>query len=130
MTGRPSSYTIEIADIICEAIAQGGALYKLCEERDDFPGERTVYQWLEVHEEFAQKYTRARARQADRSADEIVVIADTDPDPQRARNRMDARKWHSSKLAPKKYGDSTMLKHADADGEKLTIQVVEFREGD
>lgn len=110
--GRPSHYTPEIADIVCEAIATGGALYKICEERDDFPAERTIYQWLEKHEEFAQKYARARERQADRRADEVVVIADTEADPQRARNRMDARKWHSAKLAPKKYGEKIEQTHS------------------
>jgi hypothetical protein len=110
--GRPSDYTPELANIICEAIATGGALYRLCEERDDFPAESTVYQWLERHTEFAEKYARARERQADRRADEVVVIADTEEDPQKARNRMDARKWHSSKLAPKKYGDRMHQEHS------------------
>jgi hypothetical protein len=49
--------------------------------------------------------TRAREAQAEHYADEIIEIVDTDPDPVRARIRMDARKWVSSKLAPRKYGD-------------------------
>ena len=102
---RPSSYTEETADILCEEIAQGAALYRLCAEHDDLPAERTVYLWLEKYPEFVQKYTRARDRQQDRESDHIIEIADTDPDPQRARVRIDARKWRASKLAPKKYGD-------------------------
>lgn len=53
----------------------------------------------------ADKYDCARTDKADMIVDEIVEIADTDPDPQRARNRIDARKWFSSKLKPKQYGD-------------------------
>lgn len=105
MTGRPSSYSAEIADEICEAIASGGALYRLCKERAGFPHESTVYDWLERHKEFAEKYARARERQQDRRVDEIIAIADEDDDPNRARVRIDARKWAASKLAPKKYGD-------------------------
>jgi hypothetical protein len=36
--------------------------------------------------------------------DEVISIADTDPDPKNARVRIDARKWLFEKLAPKKYG--------------------------
>jgi len=115
-TGRPSDYTEELADLICEAVASGGALYRMCAERDDLPAERTIYQWLEKHPSFAQKYARARERQADRNADEIVDIADTEDDPQRARVRMDARKWRASKLAPKKYGDKVQQEISGPDG--------------
>jgi len=106
--GRPSGYSDEIADRICEAIAQGNALHILC-ECDGMPAERTVYQWLERNPEFAQKYARARARQQDRSVDEIVEIADRCIDPNKARVQIDARKWRMSKLAPKKYGDKLEL---------------------
>jgi len=103
--GRPSAYTPQIVELICEELAKGNPLYRLCEERDDFPAESTVYKWLDEHREFSEKYARARERQADRRADEIIEIADTVQDASIARNRMDARKWAASKLAPKKYGE-------------------------
>lgn len=127
MTGRPSTYSEELADIICEAVASGGALYRMCEERDDLPAERTIYQWLERHPEFAQKYARARERQADRNADEIVMIADTEADPQRARVRMDARKWRASKLAAKKYGEKVTQEVTGSEGGPVRHSItVEF----
>lgn len=101
---RPSEYTEEAGNRICDAIIEGAALYKLCEQ-DDFPGERTVYQWIDRHPEFAQKYARARELQQDREADKIVVIADEAKDANIARLQIDARKWRASKLAPKKYGE-------------------------
>lgn len=112
--GRPSTYTPETTDMICEAIAQGGALYLMC-ERADWPGESTVYQWLEKHQEFAEKYARARERQADRNADEIIVIADNAKDANKARVQIDARKWRASKLAAKRYGDKQELTHQAGD---------------
>jgi hypothetical protein len=102
--GRPSSYTKEVAEQICDLIAAGGHMHVVCAE-EWAPAERTVYQWLRAHEEFAQMYAHARERQQEVFAAEVVLIADNEPDPARARNRMDARKWHASKVAPKKWGD-------------------------
>lgn len=109
--GRPSSYSTEVADMICAEIAQGAALYKLC-ERDDMPDNATVYRWLEQHAEFRDKYARARDQQQDREVDHIVVIADEAEDANLARLRIDARKWRASKLAPKKYGDKVETVHS------------------
>ena len=134
--GRPSTYTAEIVDEICEAIAQGGALYLMCQERENWPAESTVYKWLEEHKEFSEKYIRARERQADREADEIVVIADdsgfdaqivdgravvNSESVNRARLRVDARKWRASKLAPKKYGDKITNEITGKDGGPVII---------
>lgn len=115
--GRPSDYSPDVADMICEAIASGGALYRLCEQ-DGWPAEGTVYRWLEKEQEFREKYARARERQADRRSDEIIHIADEAEDANLARLRVDARKWAASKLAPKKYGDKVTAKHVgdDEDG--------------
>lgn len=109
--GRPSEFSAEIADKICEAIIEGSALYKICEQ-EGYPGERTVYQWLDRHPDFAQQYARARELQQDREADKIVVIADEATDPNKARLQIDARKWRASKLAPKKYGERIDLNHS------------------
>ena len=46
-----------------------------------------------------------REKRADLIADEIVTIADTDPAPNKARVRIDARKWWAAKVNPKKYGE-------------------------
>lgn len=116
--GRPSSYTPEIGARICEEIAQGAALYRLCQQ-PDMPSERAVYQWLEANPDFTQEYARARERQQDRCVDEIIEIADIEEDPQRARVRIDARKWRASKLAPKKYGDKVDLSHGIQPGDPL-----------
>lgn len=119
--GRPSTYNEEIADTICEAIANGGALYLMCQERPDFPGEKTIYQWLERHPAFAQKYARARERQADRRVEEMIVIADTCEDANKARLQIDARKWHASKLYPKRYSEKNVVEHSGPDGGPIEV---------
>jgi hypothetical protein len=102
--GRPSSYNEGVAKFICDAIADGEALHVICKLRGA-PSMQTVYRWIENYPEFRDSYARAREIQQDRAVDEIIEIADNDLDPQRARNRIDARKWRAAKLAPKKYGE-------------------------
>ena len=108
--GRPSGYSVDVADTICQEIMTGKSLRTICAQ-EDMPGASTVYSWLREHPEFQEAYARAREIQADVLADEIVEIADTEPDAQVARNRIDARKWLASKLRPKKYGDHLKLDH-------------------
>ncbi len=139
--GRPSTYSDVIADAICEQLALGRSLLQISQD-PDFPGERTVYQWLEKHEEFAQKYARAREQQADRYAAEIVNLADTPvearkvvikPDGseeitigdavERTRLQIDARKWYASKVAPKKYGDKVQQEVSGPNGAAVETQV-------
>jgi hypothetical protein len=104
-TGRPSSYTEEMGLRICEHIMQGKAFTweKLREE--GLPSPSTIFRWLEDNESFRLKYARARELQATIYADEILTIADSCEDPNKARLQVDARKWHASKTAPKVWGD-------------------------
>jgi len=108
--GRPSGYSVDVADTICQEIMTGKSLRTICAQ-EDMPGASTVYSWLREHPEFQEAYVQAREVQADVLADEIIEIADTEPDAQVARNRIDARKWLASKLRPKKYGDHLKLDH-------------------
>ena len=103
-SGRPSSYTEAMAMNICERIAKGESIQTIC-AGDDMPHFVTVYRWLNADESFRKMYAGAREEQADTLADEIVSIADTEPDHARARNRIEARKWVAAKLKPRKYGD-------------------------
>jgi hypothetical protein len=95
-------------DLICREIAEGSSLKAIC-ARHDVPSRETIYQWLADDSAFSDKYVRAREDQADFYADEIIDIADTEPDANKARVRIDARKWKASKLQPKKYGDKVDL---------------------
>lgn len=44
-------------------------------------------------------------------------------DPHAGKVAISAYQWRASKLKPKVYGDATMLKHADADGNSLKVEV-------
>jgi len=87
---------------------------------DHLPHCATIYRWLIRFPIFCEMYARAREDQADTNADEILAIADemppeyTDKDGRTSldqtylawqRQRIEARKWTSAKLKPRKYGD-------------------------
>lgn len=116
--GRPSKFTKKIADEICLRIADGESLSSICRDKH-MPARSTVFLWVADREAFSDKYEKARAFQADAWADEVVDIADdvdsdwidTPDGPkvnsdhiQRARLRIDTRKWIAGKQRPRRYG--------------------------
>jgi hypothetical protein len=72
--GRPSKYTPELADRLCEE-AKGHSVHQLAGQ-GEFPSEPTIYAWLDHHEDFLKKYRIARELQADLLADEVLLIVD------------------------------------------------------
>ena len=123
--GRPSGYSEDLADTICQEIMAGKSLRLIC-AMEGMPAASTVYAWLGQYPVFQDMYARAREVQADVLADEILEIADSDLDPNRARVMIDARKWLAGKLRPKKYGDRVELDHK-VDGTQpmqVTVNVV------
>lgn len=134
--GRPSSYTQEMANTICEQIAEGQSLRSIC-QAEDMPAKSTVFKWLTQNKDFADQYARARETQADAIFDEILSIADdglndtyTDEEGNvrtnqdviaRSRLRVDARKWMAGKLRPKVYGDKQTLEHSGPDGGPIEL---------
>lgn len=100
--------TVEYSqDELCEHIASGKSLISWCKKSG--VGYSTITAHLAKDLDFQAKYARAREDQADYLADEIIEIADSEPDSARARVRTDVRKWAASKMKPKKYGES--IKH-------------------
>lgn len=100
------------------------------------PSFDSVMTWLHKHPEFADQYAQARDKQAELLADECIEIADDDSQDildvgvggdmrsitnsaavQRAKLRVDARKWKASQLAPKKWGQQQIKnEHTGAEG--------------
>lgn len=137
--GRPTEFNQATVDIICERIADGESLRKICLD-EDMPSKATVFKWLGKHEEFADQYTRARESQADALFDEILHIADTPQIGQKSvskatgleiteadmiehrRLQVDARKWMAGKLRPKKYGEKITQEHTGPDGGPVIVR--------
>ena len=107
--GRRSTLTPELAGAICRRIAEGESLRTICRDQA-MPSRRTVLRWCEENAVFCHQYACAREAQADTLAEEVVTIADDDAiAPERAKVRIDARKWLAAKVAPKRWGDKTQL---------------------
>ena len=107
--GRPSDYSPELAEAVCERIVLGESVRAI--GRDPaMPAASTVWRWLPRHPEFAAMYAHAKAVQMDLMAEEIIAIADSaEGDVRHLRLRIDTRKWLMARLAPKKYGNRRAL---------------------
>jgi len=132
--GRPTLYTQELADLICERVATSTfGLLRLCAIHDDMPEKITVNVWRRRYPEFAAQYAQAKLFQADLLAEEMLDIADDATNDwmetfddegnegwkfngehvQRSRLRIDTRKFLAAKLLPKQYGDKPDDKKAE-----------------
>jgi hypothetical protein len=106
---------------ILEELSDGKSLRTICRAQA-MPAISTVMEWCAKEPEWAEQYARARACGDDAMAEDIQEISDNaELDPQDRKVRIDARKWLLAKRQPKKYGDATTLKHADADGDKIPL---------
>jgi len=137
--GRPSEFSQDTANQICNRLAGGESLRSITED-PTMPSRQTIYSWMTARPAFLDQYVRAREEQAESMADEIVAIADETPETtpvfnrdgeqidikldsayiQWQRNRIDARKWTASKLRPKKYGDRVV--HAGDDENPVVLE--------
>jgi hypothetical protein len=118
---RPSEFSEEIADLICELLADGKKLEEIC-AREEMPAASTIFRWLAAHPEFEKHYGMARRAYAHRLEDESIEIADNvgaDQPPtagegmpraasyvavQRDKLRIETRRWLIRRLAPRRYG--------------------------
>ena len=122
MTGRPSTYTEEMGDHICDLLTEGKSLRKICMGAG-FPNASTVYVWLDRFPSFAEKYTRAREAATEDMLEDILEIADAKGiDPQEKRVRIDTRKWVMGRLKPKKYGDKQQVEVGNKEGETFHVE--------
>ena len=146
---RPTTFTNDVADEICEQIAEGLSLRSIC-RKDKQPGLRTIMRWLREKPEFRQQYASARDAQADALFEEAFDIADDASNDwmkregkdgsiawvengesiQRSRLRVDLRKWAAGKLAPKKYGEKIVQEHAGSVEIREIRRVIVRADGD
>lgn len=142
--GRPTAYSKELGDLICERLAEGLTLLAVC-RADDIPvAASTVRGWaIDPDHPFSAQYARAREVGYLQMADELAEIADdgrndfttkmlgevevsvVDHDViARSRLRVDTRKWLLSKALPKIYGDKLELGGKDGGPVQAVIQIV------
>lgn len=118
--GRPSAFTEEIRDEICNRIAGGESLRSICRE-DHIPALSTVLLWV-VHNRngFSEHYHAAREAAGYAHADEALelrhMLYSGEIDHQSAKVILDSLKWGAEKMAPKKHSQRQEIDHSSSDG--------------
>jgi terminase small subunit-like protein len=118
--GRPSTFTDEIFDTICERLENGEVLRAICAD-DQMPDRSTVLRWIAADDGKRRRYDLARQACVEFWSDEIIQIAtdgsrDTVTDEKgrarcdhewvnRSRLRIDTIKFLMTKINPLKWGD-------------------------
>ncbi len=121
--GRPSDFTQELADRVCEKIAEGYSMRTVC-TAEGMPVMSTIFRWLREKPDFQQQYAKATEERTEAMSEDILDIADDGTNDfmsvkrgkewvevenkevtNRSRLRVDTRKWLMSKMKPKKYAD-------------------------
>jgi len=118
--GAPSyKWTAEVEDELFNRVAKAEAIRNICGS-NGLPAWETFRKRLNSDETFQARYARAKEDAADTLFDQVLSIADSQEGDviqvdgndsvnhdniNRARLRIDARKWLAGKLRPKVYGD-------------------------
>jgi hypothetical protein len=120
--GRPSIYTKQIRDEICNRLALGESIRHITKDKH-MPSSATIFNWLLDADKrpFLEQYATARNIQAENMFEELNELADLSvhdirgddkSDNARVQARklqVDTRKWFLSKVLPKKFGDKLDL---------------------
>lgn len=113
----------EIKTEICERIARGEDLRKICRE-ESMPSWNAIYRWINEDDEFKSRFAHARDIGADAIALEALEIIDELPNSdhngnfdkghiQWNKNRAELRLKLLAKWNPKKYGDKLDITSSD-----------------
>ena len=118
--GRPTSYSLEIAEEVCARVADGESLLEMSHD-PGLPSPQSLHSWMKQHAEFDAMYQAACEVRAELIADEVVAIADDDSEDlfeqgdgkppaaniqaiRRAGLMMRSRMWRVKTLAPRRFG--------------------------
>lgn len=113
----------ETFDEICSGIENDAvSLREMCRRLET--NTRTFYDYIERDKEAEKQYSRSMELRSHMLRDEIIEIADNEPNPKRAAVRVDARKWTACHLNPRKYGDK--LDVTSAGNELKSPQIIEI----
>lgn len=141
---RPSKFTQELANKICQRIGEGESLRAICRDPEMDVSIGTVLRWVADDEKFREQYARAMEARADAVFEELLDIVDDGQNDwmekelkdgsvievpnhehiTRSRLRFDARRWMLGKMQPKKYGDFMRQELTGKDGAALNPQSV------
>lgn len=128
-TGYSDKERKDITETICNEISNGRSLRYVLDKVPHMPNRTTFLRWVENDESIRNQYTRACEARAERIFEDVLIIADSQDEDiiqledgrevvnhdaiNRARLRIDSRKWMLGKMQPKKYGEKLDLSSSD-----------------
>lgn len=140
--GRPTKFTQELADLICQRVANNACgLVKLCDMFDDMPAPSTIRLWKDENKQFSAQYLAAQQAKVHfkvENANDMMdstILYYTD---QHGNKRIDAPsvalaiakanndKWFASKIARGTYGDNQQQEQTNEKLDKLHQMVAEL----
>lgn len=123
-TNARIAFSEEILNDILLQVSNGLSLAKVC-AKDGYPSRTTFFDWVAERPAIAERYQVALTMRGELFADELIEISDDDKSDyyvdgegrdrvdveniQRAKLKVDTRKWIIARLIPKKYGDKLEL---------------------
>jgi len=145
---RPTEYSEELAQHVCKLFTKPGMTLSKLNSMPELPTAWTFYEWKAAHPHIENLYNRARDVQFDIGAEDLETIsAETLPGIikvtrisdkdgtttetrevdaiERAKLRIETRKWLLAKLRPKKYGAQPLEL---ADNNPLKDLLAQFRQ--
>lgn len=143
--GRPKiECTPELTDRICFLIESNSkGIKQICRENPDIPHPDTIFQWIAHNKVFSERYSEAKQKQVTSHIEETYEIADDisrdfmeahDGSQRintecvaRSKIRIELRKWHAARLAPKVYGDRMYQETTNVDAENLIKTVADLQ---
>ena len=143
--GRPSIYTPELAELICERVAtHGTGIRNICNKYDDMPSPDTIFKWRHKYEEFSERYLNARTKQShilfETSLDDVEDIREyfyqdiktgatcVDAGLVAAQRAIANQKTKlASKISPRDYGDKQIIEQTTSENESLKSELAELR---
>lgn len=131
--GAPSKYTPELAEKICELMAEGRGLQSIGAKVGVNAG--TIMRWCNSNNEFRESYARACEERIQTLSERIYQLLEEGHavacDPECGNTRLqavkleiDTIKWLLVKLLPKKYGDRSAVEMTGAEGKPLVPEPV------
>ena len=135
--GRPTLYTKELGERICEYISNGMTLRQVAAQADT-PCIEVIFRWIRLHEEFSQRYAQATEDRTEAQVIELNEVASqaiqeaksADPKSSNAivqayKLKADNLKWIMARMKPKKYGDKIDF---SSDGKPISVNLISYAE--
>ena len=125
--GRPSKFTQEIADQICDLMIAGSDLVDACEALK--LNRRTVYRWMHENPDFDAQCARAREALTEfrikKIRDKIATAQADGVDPQLLKIQVSFEQWEAEKIAPR-YQQKNRTELTGKDGGPLKVEHIDL----